>query len=228
MRRSTLQFETKRTYFTIKSIDRLRVHIDTPKMKKKTRKNIEQWEPTYLRRSVPSILYSNARNTCIDRYIYTERERVMGDEFHSLLFFLIYIVLFSCVRLVQLIIRKRKCFVHQRNMKKQYTGNSTDARFQTCRLLISKEGNRICLQKKKYSLEKKYSIGIITFVVTAKEIDLLTDQISNIEFAVLYLWCDHVKNRYTQMWQCWIISTRSYTSGKTRLFFFLSLSLAFR
>lgn len=132
MRRSTLQLKTKRTYFTIKSIDELRVHIDIPK-------SIEQWEPTYLRRSAPSILYSNAMNACCEwddkRYICAYR---LVWRIPVIRMFLICIVLFSCRRLVQLM-RNVSLIKERETDEKQQTGNSNGGRFETCCLLISKK-----------------------------------------------------------------------------------------
>jgi len=111
----------------------VRAHIDTL-MKKK----IEQWEPTCSQRSVSSILYFNAMSTCSKgkMYIYI----CVCDGWRILLIkdiFLIYIVLFSCLRLVQLIHwcstsedKSSDEHIHSSNKhEKQYTGTTTVAEF---------------------------------------------------------------------------------------------------
>jgi hypothetical protein len=139
--RSTLQVQTKRTHFRVKSIDRVRAHIDIL-MKKK--KKIEQWEPTCLERSVS---YSNAMNTCskekIYIYIYIYE---MGDEFYSLkiLFDLYRSVLFCSIgSTYSLVLKMRKILWWTYSFIKQTWKaahrNCNCCRIHTSRLLILKK-----------------------------------------------------------------------------------------
>ncbi len=132
------------------------------------------------------IFYTNAMSTCFDRVdIY-----VMGDEFYSLkisFWSISFCVLFSSIgstySLVLNIGRRKNNSIRwwTYSFIKAAHRNCNCCRIQTSRLLISKK--EIVYVYKKI-LSWKESIRIIT--------NLLTDQISRIIFAVLYLWCDHV------------------------------------
>lgn len=157
-------------------------------------------------------------------YIYVHTDWCDGWRIPLIIMFLIYIVLFCCLRLVQLM----KMF-HWSKRERWKAVNRKLERWQISDLPVIdlQEGNRICLQK---NSKKNIPIEIITSSRRGNRFVDRSDKQYFICRLLSLMWS--CQDRYTQMWQCWITSTRSSTSGRTHtlllLFFFFSLSRFFR